>query len=101
MGYDRSNTTIFPNGANRFIAAAVGGAAGALTFVGGPKYGDTIVQVLALELDSGAPDDVHDLTDEFTIGTEGGVSNAGGTATTGMFVLLVYDMGWANRSTNY
>ena len=101
MGYDRSNTTIFPNGVNRFSAVAVGGAAGAHTFVGGPKEGDTIVQVFALELDNGAPDDVHDLTDEFEIGAENTVTNEGGTDTTGMFLMMVYDMAYRNREESY
>ena len=92
MAQDRTKATVFPNGMNRFLAVAVGGAAGVLTTAGDLKADDKIAQVLVLTEASGVPDSVSDLTDEFSVTGDNTIDNSGGTSTAGSFVLVVYDM---------
>lgn len=91
----RVPTTVFENGTNRYLAIGVGGAAGSVDVAGGIREGDTIVQVLGVQY-SGSGDDPIDLSDEFTVSGTNEIDNAGGTATTGHLLFVVYDQSPAN-----
>lgn len=67
----------------RKYAMAAGGAAGAIT-VTGIRPEDELVAVLNVT-------DGGNLTSEFTITADNTIDNTGGTATTGDFLLVIYD----------
>lgn len=66
---------------------APGGAAGAHKVDGNVAPGDTLLSVLHISADLSTKDD---LTAEFSITDYGVIDNAGGTATTGDFLVVVY-----------
>ena len=69
--------------------AVAGGAAGDIT-VTGIATADTLVSVIFFDDLGGTAPAVTDLTSEFTITGASTINNAGGTATTGGFLLVTY-----------
>lgn len=68
-------------------AVAPGGAAGAHKVDGNIAPGDTLLSVRRVSADL---ETNSDLTAEFSITNYGVISNAGGTATTGDFLVVTY-----------
>lgn len=71
------------------VAVVAGGAAGDLT-VTGIAVGDTLISVLRFVGGGTDVTDVTDLTGEFTISAADTINNAGGTATTGSKLVVIY-----------
>ena len=80
--------THYPNGVGQFMFCAIPGVAGNLTCTGVLLEKDRLLQVLAITHTNGIPSAVADLTSEFTISADDQINNTGGTATTGMLVLV-------------
>ena len=96
MGRASTFLTKYPNGVAQFTGYAIGGAAGALTVVGGIAVGDRILQANFITLSGVLLKSCVDLTSEFSITGSNAVTNVGGTATSAGYVQFTFAKGADN-----
>lgn len=87
MAANEGKITRFPGGIGQFTFFGVGAAAGNVT-VAGVKSTDELLLVESLAFDTGVPNAVADLTDEFSVTANNTINNTGGTSTANMFVAV-------------